>query len=301
MSHGESGLTVKATYPQVVTETIIYSPAFIMRYKDVMDPEQKRAAWELAKNDALAIKQGKHNDYQRRGDSIKTQQKMSLIGKLYAPFRTPDYVSGIIKFEGDDLYQDPLKLKRFTQSLYQKRIIPAFDKIEQDFSMKYQCVFNCEDISYARIYQFTPTKTDTTSKYNDLPNKIYASVCVTKQNKIHKLSTELYDNNKKALYTAHKDGLNIVFNIQTNQNLVFDSNDLTRITQFNRTCVKPANSIDATDFLIGRDLYRSISKSIPEYYATLNFNNKLALFNGDIWMIQNIDDAKLFHGIKTIN
>jgi hypothetical protein len=298
---GESRLAAKKTSPKIDPETIIYSPGFIMRYKDILDHEEKRVAWELARNDALAIKQDKHTDYEQRGDSIKKQQEMSLIGKLYAPLRTADYVSGIIKFEGDDLYDDPLKLKRFTQSLYQSRIIPAFDKIEQEFSMKYQCVFNCEGNENARIYEFTHIETHTTSKYNDLPNKVYASVCVTKQKKVHELSSPLYDKNKKALYTNHKDGLNIVFNVQTEQNLAFDNNALERITLFNPACVKPANSIDATDFVMGRDLYRSISKSIPEYYATLSFSNQLALYNGNIWMLKDIDDAKLFHGIKTIN
>lgn len=300
-NEGSSSLAAKKTSPQIVPETITYSPGFVMRYKDVMDHEQKRVAWELAKNDAVAIKQGIHNDYQQRGDSIKTQQKMSLIGKLYAPMRTPDYVSGIIKFEGDDLYENPLKLKRFTQILYQNRIIPAFDKIEQDLSMNYQCVFNCEGNGYARIYEFTHPQAETSSKYNDLPNKIYASVCVTKQKKVPALSAALYDESKKALYTDHKDGLNIVFNLPTEQNFTFNSDDLEIITRFNRACVKPANTIEAADFLLGRDLYRSISKSIPEYYATLNFSNQLALFNGDIWMLKNIDDAKLFHGVKTIN
>jgi len=287
---------------ELLPDIIEYSPSFLFRYKDILNIEQKRILWDVVNQDFQALKDKKTHAFEERGASIKEHQEFSFMGSIYSSLRTPDYISGIITFEGDELYESPKKFKLFTASIYDKRITPAFNTLARDFNVNYHCVYGCENNKANKIYEFSGL--NMTGK-EDLPNKVYASVCISKQKSINRLNSKFYDVSKdrKALYTNAYDGFNVMFYVLEDEtNVDFSiADNLSTSTKYNRHCKKPDNSIDAFNFTFGRDFYRSISKSIPEYFATLNFDNEYALYEGDIWKLSNKDDAKLFHGIKTIN
>ncbi len=294
-----SNITKYKTHPSVNSDEMIYSPQFLMRYKDLLNAEQRRIAWDLASNDMKSLKDGNEISYHDRFSSIKDEQKFSLMGKSLSSLRTLSHVSGIIKFEGDELPPLDSLIGDYRKLIYQNRVLPAFDNILDEFSMKYRCIYNCDEENYSRIYEFYPYEHE--SVYDFVPEKIFASVCIGPQKKIPKLSEELYDLNKKAIYTNSKYGMNIVFSVYNRIGEEFNFNALEGVSSSNKYCVKPKGSIEAFSFLIGRDLYRSISKSIPEYYSSLNFDNEFVLYDGYIWKLEGVNNARLFKGLKTVN
>ncbi|MGB1199351.1 MAG: hypothetical protein ACPG46_09900 [Thalassotalea sp.] len=294
------------TSAELLPNDIEYSPSFIFRYKDILNAEQKRVLWQVVKKDFdMLNKQELPLDYKERGKEIKNNQEFSFIGSVFSSSRTSNYVSGIIKYKDDNLFNNPKKFKLFVASVYDKKVIPAFNTISENFQFNFKCVYGCDDNSANKIYEFTSLNAEIPAKSQYLPNKLYASVCISNQNKIHRLNSNFYDENriKKALFTNSNDGFNVVFNFleKGTQADFSNSQNLVSNTKYNRHCLEHEGSINAFNYSRGRDFYRSISKSIPEYFATLNFENEYALYNGDIWKLSNLDDAKLFHGIKTIN
>jgi len=291
------------TVPQVLPEAIEYHPSFLFRYKDILNAEQKRLLWDIVDQDYKEIQSGLVNTtFDERGKNIQ-QQEYSFIGSMYSSLRTANYVSGIIKFEGDEIYASASKFKLLTSSIYDNKVIPAFKKIAHDFDYSYQCVYGCDDKAN-KIYQFTSVKGVNT---NDplMPKKLYASVCLSKQKNIHNLNAKFYDPNGKvkALFTNPYDGFNIIFSFLDNADNVDFTNveAISKATRYNRRCMMPKGATDAFNLTIGREFYRSVSASIPEYFATLNSSNEFALYQGNIWKLNNKDNAKLFHGNKTIN
>lgn len=276
-----------------------------MRFRNVMNAEQKSIAWEISTEEYKLIQEGKPlNQEHNKGHRTSREHELSTIGLIFSPLRTANYISGFVTYEDSNWLANVNELSNFSSSIIQERVIPAFESIHDDYGFTFKCIFGCDEKYISKVYEFTNMRGEKIQNDNYIPHKFYASVCSFIQRPVHRLNASLFDPllQKQAKYNNPNDGFNIhlMFSSEIKDD-VDVKEQLEKLTKFNPNCFGPKGSIDAFNFTFGRDLYRSISKSIPEYYATLNFDTDFALYNGEIWQLKEKDDAKLFHGIKTLN
>tara|TARA_R110001583_G_scaffold85821_3_gene224881 strand:+ start:14944 stop:15918 length:975 start_codon:yes stop_codon:yes gene_type:complete len=282
------------------------SPAFLMRYRSLLSTDEKSKAWELANKNYKLIKENKLTNISSESEtSFKRTHELSIVGHIFSPLRKSNYVSGLITYEDSYWINDIHKFKKFSSNLYTNSIIPSFALIQENYGFNMRCVQGCEASTKNKIFEFTKNNSnDELSNYNYVPEKFYASVCMLKQKDVHKLNAPLLDPqyNKNAKFNNYKDGLNIHFFFpEESLNVELPPEQLTIKTRYNRNCLSPKSAIDAFNFKFGRDVYRSLSQSFPEFYATLNFDNQYALYQGHIWKLENKDVATDFYGLKTKN
>ena len=293
------------TTMQIDQNTIEFGPGFLMRYRGLMDAEEKSKAWEIAKDLHKALKEGKTPDREHNLKyEAKRDHELTIIGNIFSPLRSLNYVSGIVTYEDSEWANNLSSLVSFYEGILKDRIDPTFKKIDLQLGYTHKCIRGCGENEINKLYEFNSSKEIVKPEGEFVPKRFYASVCMLNQSPVHKLNAFLYDdsNKRKAKYTNPRDGFNIHLMVAPETSVLEGSEDsLEVITGINKYCHGPKDGRDLFAYKFGRDVYRLISKSIPEYYSTLNFNDDFALYSGEIWRLNELGDANKFHGIKTLN